>query len=132
MNILRPVDIENEVRLALNDYFEVYCRPLPKTYNLPNILVEQTGGSTSDTVDTFQVKLSVRAKTDGDAIDTLRTALGTLAHGICREYDAYQYAGNEVDDDGVEWPYSHFVYWDIDRRGFRSFRAEQLFEFKQE
>ena len=63
---------------------------------------------------------------------TLRTALGTLAHGICREYDAYQYAGNEVDDDGVEWPYSHFVYWDIDRRGFRSFRAEQLFEFKQE
>lgn len=78
MNILRPVDIENEVRLALNDYFEVYCRPLPKTYNLPNILVEQTGGSTSDTVDTFQVKLSVRAKTDGDAIDTLRTALGVL------------------------------------------------------
>ena len=34
MNIKRSVDIENEVRLALKDYFEVYCRPLPENYGL--------------------------------------------------------------------------------------------------
>ena len=28
-----------------------------------------------------------------------------------------------------EWPYSHFVYWDLDRQGFRSFRAEDLEDY---
>ncbi len=64
------------------------------------------------------------SKQDG----TVRTARGTLAHGVCAEYDAYCYVGHEVIDDCVDWPYSHFVYWDIDKRGFRSFRAEQLKE----
>ena len=70
------------------------------------------------------VRFSFRKK-DG----TLRTALGTLAHGICREYDEYQYTGSEVDDEGVEWPYSHFVYWDIEKRGFRSFLSENLEDY---
>ena len=70
------------------------------------------------------VRFSFRKK-DG----TLRTALGTLAHGICREYDEYQYTGSEIDDEGVEWPYSHFAYWDIEKQGFRSFRAECLDDY---
>ncbi len=70
------------------------------------------------------VRFSFR-KQDG----TLRTALGTLAHGICAEYDAYGYVGNEVIDDFVEWPYSHFVYWDIEKRGFRSFLSENLEDY---
>lgn len=78
MNILKPVDIEDEVRLALKDYFEVYCRPLPENYGLPNVLVEQTGGSTENKIDTFQVRLSVRAKTDAESNDVMRTVLGVL------------------------------------------------------
>lgn len=78
MNILKPVDIEDEVRLALKDYFEVYCRPLPENYGLPNVLIEQTGGSSRDQIDTFQVRLSVRAKTDAEANDVMRTVLGVL------------------------------------------------------
>lgn len=78
MNILKPVDIENEVRLALKDYFEAYCRPLPENYGLPNVLVEQTGGSTENKIDTFQVRLSVRAKTDAESNDVMRTVLGVL------------------------------------------------------
>ena len=45
MNILKPVDVENEIRLALTDYFEIYCRPLPEEYGLPNLLVTNTGGN---------------------------------------------------------------------------------------
>ena len=57
---------------------------------------------------------------------TLRTAHGTLRHGICREFDEYRYTNDETEDEPVEWPYSHFVYWDLDRQDFRSFRAEDL------
>lgn len=78
MNILKPVDIENEVRIALKDYFEAYCRPLPETYGLPNVLIEQTGGDTENQIDTFQVRLSVRAETDAEANDVMRTVLGVL------------------------------------------------------
>lgn len=78
MNILRSVDIENEVRLALKDHFEVYCRPLPKSYGLPNLLVTVAGGSTSKTIDSFTVRLDARAETDGEAYDTLVMALGVL------------------------------------------------------
>ena len=80
MKISKPVDIENEIRLALAEYFEVYCRPLPEKYGLPNVLVEQTGGSSSNTIDSFQIKLSVRAKTDAEAIDTMHKVLGVLEY----------------------------------------------------
>lgn len=78
MNILKPVDIENEVRLALKDYFEVYCRPLPKEYGLPCLLVSCTGGSTRNEVDTFTVVIDARAETDASAYETLSNALGVL------------------------------------------------------
>lgn len=78
MNILKPVDIEDEVRLALKDYFEAYCRTLPEIYGLPNVLIEQTGGDTENQIDTFQVRLSVRAETDAEANDVMRTVLGVL------------------------------------------------------
>lgn len=78
MNILKQVDIENEIRLALADYFEAYCRPLPETYGLPNVLIEQTGGSSLNEIDTFKVRLSVRAETDEDASDVMRDVLGVL------------------------------------------------------
>ena len=80
MNILRPVDIEEEIRKALNGYFATYVRPLPAKYTLPNLLIAATGGSTSNTVDTFTVTLQARATEDADALETLRTALGVLEH----------------------------------------------------
>ena len=80
MNINRQIDIEDEVRLALTDYFEVYCRPLPEKYGLPNVVVEQTGGTSANTIDSFQIKLSVRAKTDEEACETMRNVLGVLEY----------------------------------------------------
>ena len=91
MNINRQVDIEDEIRLALTDYFETYCRPLPDKYGLPNVLVEQTGGTTLNTVDTFQIKLSVRAKTDADAIDTMRDVLGVLEYQAEHRFGALRH-----------------------------------------
>lgn len=78
MNILRPVDIEEEIRLALKDYITVYCRPLPLDFLTPCLLITTTGGNSRNTVDTFAVVLDARAETDGEALDYLSTALGLL------------------------------------------------------
>ena len=78
MNYLKPVDIEEEVRLALKDYLTAYVRPLPATYTLPCVLITAAGGSSTNTIDTFTVTLDARAETDAAAYDTLTTALGIL------------------------------------------------------
>lgn len=91
MNILRQVDIENEVRMALADYFEAYCPPLPENYGLPCVFVEQTGGGESNQIDTFQVRLSCRAETDAEASETLRNALGVLQVQAEAQYGAIRH-----------------------------------------
>ena len=78
MNILIPVDIEDECRNALKDFITTYCRPLPANYTLPNVLVAATGGSSKDTIDTFTVVLDARAETDAEAVDVLNTAIGLI------------------------------------------------------
>ena len=47
MEIYRSIDIEDAVRIALSEYQTVYCAPLPAEYDLPNILVTATGGSSA-------------------------------------------------------------------------------------
>lgn len=78
MKILRPVDIEEQIRLALTDYITVYARPLPAKFTTPNILIAVAGGTSSKTIDTFTVQLSARAKTDAEAYEYLSTAIGVL------------------------------------------------------
>lgn len=79
MEIQRSVDIEDEVRAALSDYLNAYCRPLPKDFKMPCILVTQVGGTDeSGQIDTFDVVLDARAKNDADANKTLRNAIGIL------------------------------------------------------
>lgn len=87
MNILKPVDIEEQIRLALDGYLTVYCRPLPASFSTPCILVTAAGGSSRNQVDTFTVSLDARAETDAEAADTLATAIGIL------EEQAHQQAG---------------------------------------
>ena len=78
MVISKSIDIEEEIRTALTDYLTAYCRPLPKHYTLPNILITQVGGTTSDTIDTFSVVLDSRARTEAAALATLNEAIGIL------------------------------------------------------
>lgn len=78
MIILRPVDIEDQIRLALKDYLTVYVRPLPDNFTTPCILVTATGGSSENTIDTFTVVLDARAKADAEAFSLIRTAQGLL------------------------------------------------------
>lgn len=78
MIIERSIDIEDAVRLALKDHMTVYCRPLPKDYSLPCILVSKVGGTDRDKIDTFEVVLDSRAKTEYEADLTLRNAIGVL------------------------------------------------------
>ncbi len=78
MNILRPVDIEDEIRKAMKDYLTVYVRPLPANFTTPSILVTATGGSSENTIDTFTVVLDARAETDEEAFTLIRTAQGLL------------------------------------------------------
>ena len=78
MRILKSIDIENEIREALSDFITAYCRPLPADYDLPNILITQVGGMDSQTIDTFEVVLDSRARTEAAALDNLNTAVGIL------------------------------------------------------
>lgn len=78
MRILRPCDVENECRLALNGLFNVHCPPLPANYQTPCLLIRATGGSTKNTVDTFTVTIDSRATETDEALEYLRNALGAL------------------------------------------------------
>ena len=78
MQILRNIDIEDAVREALSDYVQAYCRPLPHKPVLPCILVQRVGGSDTATIDTVEVILDSRAKTEAEADLTLRNAIGIL------------------------------------------------------
>ena len=78
MRIERSIDIEDAVRLALADYLTAYCRPLPKDYQLPCILVSKVGGSDRDKIDTFEVVLDARGRTEYEADLILRNAIGVL------------------------------------------------------
>ena len=78
MIIERSIDIEDVVRLALTDHMTAYCRPLPKDYSLPCILVSKVGGGDRDKIDTFEVVLDARGKTEYEADLTLRNAIGIL------------------------------------------------------
>ena len=78
MIINRPIDIEDAVRSALDPYFTVYVRPLPERFDLPSLLVQNVGGTSTNTIDTFAVRLDARAKTDGAALDLIYDAIGVL------------------------------------------------------
>lgn len=88
MIILRPIDIEDEIRRALESYLTVYVRPLPANFSIPCILVTATGGQSSNTIDTFQVTLDSRAKTDEEAFSLIRTAQGLLESQSCSQFGA--------------------------------------------
>lgn len=92
MEIKRSIDIEDEIRIALDPYLYIYCRPLPKNYKLPCILVTQVGGSDkSGQIDTFEVVLDSRAKIDADANETLRNAVGILRKIAGEQTSAIRY-----------------------------------------
>lgn len=79
ITIKRSVDIEDEVRIALKDHLTAYCRPLPKDFSLPCILITQVGGTDQDgQIDTFEMTLDARASNAADANETLRNAIGVL------------------------------------------------------
>ena len=78
MEVERSIDIEDEVRLALAPYFTIYCRPLPENFELPSLLVTQTGGNDDNTIDNFNVTLDSRAETEAEALNLLLDATATL------------------------------------------------------
>ena len=78
MEIQRSIDVESTVREVLANHITTYCRPLPKDYTLPCILVSQVGGSDTNQVDTFEVVLDSRAEDEATALLTLRNAVGIL------------------------------------------------------
>ena len=78
IEILKPVDIEEEIRVALSEYVTAYVRPLPEEYALPNTLIAATGGSSKDTIDTFTVSLDTRAETEAEAYNVMSTVIGLL------------------------------------------------------
>lgn len=87
MTISRSIDIEDAVREILSGYMRAYCAPLPADFQVPCILVTQTGGDSEKTntgkgkVDTFNVVLDARADIEADALEYLRNAVAILEKG---------------------------------------------------
>lgn len=88
IDIMRPCDIEDEIRKALTGYLTVYVRPLPENFQTPSILVTATGGNSQKTIDTFMVVLDSRAETDVEADELLRNALGILETQTANQFGA--------------------------------------------
>ena len=83
--MVRPIDIEDLVRTILADYgLTAFCRPLPESYSLPNILISAVGGYQDkdwhgiDQFDRFIVNLNCRAEDEASALETIRSAIGIL------------------------------------------------------
>lgn len=78
MIIERTFDIEDEVRKALSSYFTIYCRPLPKNFKLPSLLVTMTGGNDNKKIDGCDIIIDARAKNEAEALNLLLDATATL------------------------------------------------------
>lgn len=85
------IDIEEEIRLALCDVLTVYNRPLPAKFSTPCITPTSTGGQTANEIDTFQVVLDSRAKTDEDALKFLQVAQGLLEKRAKEQFGALRH-----------------------------------------
>lgn len=84
MQIKRSQDIEYIVQQALKTGLTAYCRPLPKDFKTPSILVTLVGGTRLNEIDTFDLVLDSRAETDAEANEYLRNAIGVL-EAVCNE-----------------------------------------------
>lgn len=91
MIINRSIDVEDEVRQALSGHIKAYCRPLPKDFTVPSILVQQVGGTDANTIDSFEVVLDARAETDAEANETLRNAIGILKAVVANQTTALRH-----------------------------------------
>lgn len=86
-----PIDFEDEIRKILGGEITAYCKPLPKNFSLPNVLVTQVGGRTEYTwaglgvIDAADITLDSRAETDEDALSTLRMAIGCLEEAVATQ-----------------------------------------------
>lgn len=80
MDIYVPRDVENDIRLALSDYLTetVYVRPLPADLETPCIEVSASGGTESETIDTWTVVLDSRAENEDEAMALLRKSVGLV------------------------------------------------------
>lgn len=78
MKIERFIDIEDEIRQALDPYMTVYVRPLPKDFTVPSILVTWVGGTEKEKIDTFDVTIDSRAEDEYTAQLNLRNAIGII------------------------------------------------------
>lgn len=84
MDIYRSIDIEETLRQELSTYMTAYCRPLPKDFTTPCILITHTGGDSQKTVtgrgkaDIFTVVLDARAETEAEADELVRNAVAVL------------------------------------------------------
>lgn len=78
MQIQTSIDIEYEIQKLLNPYMTAYCRPLPKDFTTPCILVTHVGGSDTNTIDTFEIVLDSRAERESQAVALLNKATGIL------------------------------------------------------
>lgn len=59
---------------------------------------------------------------------SIREAVGTLCPGISDKFDHYEVKGDNHGHN--RWPCEEFTYWDLEKEGFRTFKAHRLIKIK--
>lgn len=91
MRIDIQIDVEDEIRKALSGHLTAYCKPLPKDFQTPCILVSHTGGGDTNTINRFIVTIDSRAETEAEASEYLRIAIGILKKKAALQKTALRY-----------------------------------------
>lgn len=79
MEVTMSIDVENVIREALSASINgVYLRPLPPSYKVPCLLIQQVGGTELNTIDTFDISIDARAELEEEASELLRKAIAIL------------------------------------------------------
>ena len=104
MEVMKSIDVEDVVREALSASInEVYVRPLPSSYKVPCLLIQQVGGTELNTIDTFDVSIDARAELAGEASELLRTAIAVLKAKAKEQSTAIRYVEvNSLGNWGVD------------------------------
>ena len=85
MEYQKPLDIEDVLRVKVQEHTEAkcLCLPLPNPLPVPSVVFKRVGGSRRDKVlDTYNVNVDCRAESMCKAVD-----LANEIAGICTELD---------------------------------------------
>ena len=124
---MKRIKVNGETRRLLSRWTLELANRLTAEYGMPRREAFERAHKTRKLLEALGVCLVefCYRKSDG----TVRTAHGTLCRGISPEFDSYEYKSPEPKEKDISA--GTYTYWDLDKRGFRTFKAAELITFHE-